>query len=249
MIKKMLLSFSIITLLFICVGVYVTLFNLLNDDKEATQQEINSTSEEQNKVQKTAEEKEKEPSNEVKQEEETLNEAEGEIQSPENDQNEYREDKGEPLINQETFNLEGVITWQYNDFIGTKPDVGAKIFLIPRDFNPTNFKQIDLEGYSMIGIAPKNSNLFYTEANGYGNYKLKNIPVGEYILVVSSKKTTRDPDGEVIIEDILKERLGKAYDQFFLFNVGDYKNYTWSFIEVQKNETIEFSHDFGYSYM
>lgn len=145
--------------------------------------------------------------------------------------------------------VKGVITWQYNSYIGTKPDVGAKIFLIPTNFNPKDYKKEDLELYAMVGSTPKNSNLFFGKADGYGNYEIANVTAGKYILIVSSRKTTRDPNEEVYIEKELKKLLGDAYQRFYDFNIGNFNNYTFKYIEVKKNNTVPFSHDFGYTYI
>lgn len=148
-----------------------------------------------------------------------------------------------------TGTVEGDITWQYNRYIGTKPDVGAKIFLIPIDFDPKKFKQHDLEIYSIIGSPPDNSYLYYGKTSGYGSYEISDVRTGKYLLVVSSHDTRRNPNEEVYIEDELKERLGKAYETFYQFNVGYFNNYHWKTIEVKKNGTVNYSHDFGYTYI
>ncbi|CAI8980232.1 hypothetical protein EMIT07CA2_60246 [Brevibacillus sp. IT-7CA2] len=75
--------------------------------------------------------------------------------------------------------LKGTITCQYNDFVGSKPDVNAKILLIRTDFDKNTITDVE-EGVFAIGLVPKNSGLFALKANGYGNYEIGNLPAGEY---------------------------------------------------------------------
>ena len=51
------------------------------------------------------------------------------------------------------------------------------------------------------------------------------------------------------IEKELKKLLGDAYQRFYDFNIGNFNNYTFKYIEVKKNNTVPFSHDFGYTYI
>ncbi len=152
-----------------------------------------------------------------------------------------------PIIIQKG-NIKGAITWQYNDFIGTKPDVGAKIFLIPRSFDKNKISDLDANLYAMVGIVPQNSGLFFTKANGYGNYEINGMPIGKYVVVIVSDKTKRNP--EEPIDDyttfVLKPLI-KNWDVFVQFNL-DLKKFEVKEIEIKTNETTEYSYDFGNTY-
>jgi hypothetical protein len=147
-------------------------------------------------------------------------------------------------------NIKGTITWQYNRFIGTKPDVGANIFLIPVNFISSKYSMSQLELFSMIGSIPEGSNLHYVKANGYGNYELTNVPIGKYIIVISSKNTTRDFQQPIdsYTEETLVPILGSGYDKFKEFNLYLQK-YNWSVIEIKKNSTLDVSKDFGFTFI
>ncbi|TQK73725.1 hypothetical protein FB479_102359 [Brevibacillus sp. AG162] len=69
------------------------------------------------------------------------------------------------------------------------------------------------------GAAPKGSGLYTAKANGYGNYEIGNIPVGEYYIIVVSGKTHRD--------------IRQPVDEDFT---------------IEENQTLDFSHDFGYTF-
>lgn len=145
-------------------------------------------------------------------------------------------------------NLKGTVTWQYNHYIGTKPDVNAKVFLIPTNFNYTKYFKPDLGVYSSIGVIPEQSNLYFAKVNGYGQYEITNIPVGTYIAVISSKNTTRNPNDELYIKSTLEDLLGtEAYKDFELFNL-KLNKYDWKTVEIKSNQTLDFSTDFGYTY-
>ena len=54
-------------------------------------------------------------------------------------------------------NVTGLITWQYNDYVGTKPDVGAKVMLIP-----LNHKPQEDDNYSMLLFNNAKDSTLYT---------------------------------------------------------------------------------------
>lgn len=147
-----------------------------------------------------------------------------------------------------TGSLKGSVTWQYNDFVGTKADVGSQVFLIPIGFKQKNFTKSQMDLYSTIGSIPAKSNLQYAKVNGFGAYEITDIPVGKYHIIISSKSTNRDMDSPLSLEGTLKPLLGSTnYDAFFLFNLS-YRKSQWSTIEIKKDKTIDYSHDFGNTY-
>ncbi|MFI8715769.1 hypothetical protein [Brevibacillus brevis] len=143
--------------------------------------------------------------------------------------------------------LKGTITWQYNDFVGTKPDVNAKILLIRTDFDKNTITDVE-EGVFAIGLAPKNSGLFAGKANGYGNYEIGNLPVGEYHITIVSAQTNRNimlPVDEYPITK-LKPYIQK-WDAFLSMSLLD-KKYHVATITIEEGQTLDFSHDFGNTY-
>lgn len=145
--------------------------------------------------------------------------------------------------------LRGTVTWQYNKYIGTKPDVGAKIFVIPNDFNHNSVNIGVLSSFA-IGVDTNGDNLFIGEANGYGEYQISDIPVGKYFVLISSRKTTRNPYEPIhpYLEQKLTYLLGSnSYKDFADFNL-KFPSHEYKIIEIEKDKTKDFSNDFGYTY-
>ncbi|WP_429845108.1 hypothetical protein [Brevibacillus sp. FIR094] len=153
----------------------------------------------------------------------------------------------QPALPTQKGSLKGTITWQYNDFVGTKPDVNARILLIRTDFDKNTITDVE-EGVFAIGLAPKNSGLFAVKANGYGNYEIGNLPVGEYHIMVVSEQTTRNIDLPVDEYPITKLKpYIQKWDAFLSLSLMD-KKYQVSTITIEEGQTLDFSHDFGNTY-
>ncbi|WP_244297227.1 hypothetical protein [Brevibacillus antibioticus] len=60
----------------------------------------------------------------------------------------------QPAIPTQKGSLKGTITWQYNDFVGTKPDVNARILLISKGYDKNTLTD-DEESIFAIGTVPK----------------------------------------------------------------------------------------------
>lgn len=69
--------------------------------------------------------------------------------------------------------LSGNVYWKYNDYVGNKPDAGSEVFLYDTTFT-TELRKVTTDVQ--------------------GNWKLENIPVGEYYLLIRSNNTTNSPD-------------------------------------------------------
>ncbi|MED1782942.1 hypothetical protein P4V43_14055 [Brevibacillus fortis] len=153
----------------------------------------------------------------------------------------------QPALPTQKGSLKGTITWQYNDFVGTKPDVNARILLIRTDFDKNTITDVE-EGVFAIGLAPKNSGLFAVKANGYGNYEIGNLPIGEYHVLVVSEQTTRNIDLPVDEYPITKLKpYIQKWDAFLSMSLMD-KKYQVSTITIEEGQTLDLSHDFGNTY-
>lgn len=145
--------------------------------------------------------------------------------------------------------VKGAITWQYNTFIGTKPDTGAKIFLIPTNFDKNSVTEAESMSFGSIGSVPKGKKLFFAKANGYGNYEINNIPTGKYIIIISSNKTTRDFNKAIDDYDTnLLKSLIRDYEHFEIMNL-KLNKYMIRTVEVNANQIKDFSYDFGFTYI
>lgn len=143
--------------------------------------------------------------------------------------------------------LKGTITWQYNDYVGTKPDVNAKILLIRTDFDKNTITD-EKAALFALGSAPKDSGLYTAKANGYGNYEIGNLPVGDYYILVVSGQTKRDlsePIDEYLTNTL--QPYARNWEEFTLLGLSA-NQYELSSITIEEDQTIDFSHDFGNTY-
>lgn len=110
--------------------------------------------------------------------------------------------------------LTGNVYWKYNDYVGNKPDSGAKIKLIPFD-------------------KTQKDSIFETTADLNGNYTIKDIPIGKYFLIVESENTKDNPRDHLknlqIYAKSLKELFGfdlQKYSKEIYDIDNDYMKYT-----------------------
>ncbi|TQR39104.1 hypothetical protein [Brevibacillus brevis] len=145
--------------------------------------------------------------------------------------------------------LKGTITWQYNDFVGTKPDVNARIYLIPTDFDKNTITDLEESTFLYETIAPKGSRLYAAKANGYGNYEIGNVPAGEYHILVVSKQTIRNLQEPV--DDLTAYTLNPYVRDWESFEAATFLLYkhVLSKVTIEENQTLDFSHDFGNTYI
>ena len=96
------------------------------------------------------------------------------------------------IHNQKPGRLQGLVSWQYNEFVGTKPDVGAKIFLFPTRPH-SKIKDEDVVSFALGIIPEENKNEYYfAKANGNGNYTISNVKPGNYLVLIISENTNRN---------------------------------------------------------
>lgn len=136
--------------------------------------------------------------------------------------------------------VEGTITWQYNDFVGTKGDTGAQVVLIRQ---PMTESLSGVEDYHLSSIGSGlafsfKDRIYVAEADGYGHYSLSDIPIGEYLAVIVSDNT-RMFDEDVYMRDC-KVRLAPHVKTLRFF----YKAHCRQ-ITVSAGKTLRLSHDFG----
>lgn len=142
-------------------------------------------------------------------------------------------------------NIKGVVTWQFNQYIGTKPDVGASVALIP---TRVNLKINDpFFALSNKQTADQNNNIHTTVVDGNGNYNIDDVPSGTYLLYIYSKNTNSD----LTVKDYDKDQLSKIFDyetMKILYNHLKLQKYTIKEVTIKQDKTITESHDFGYTY-
>lgn len=141
--------------------------------------------------------------------------------------------------------IKGVVTWQYNTYVGTKPDTGAKIALIP--VNEDNTKDNSLFSL-LIQQIPQGENGIYTgKADGYGSYEIDNVPAGQYYMLMVSSNTTSDMTIDAGSQQILSS-LFSAKDWTTMQLCLKLNKFLLQSVEVKQNATIIESNDFGNTY-
>ena len=142
--------------------------------------------------------------------------------------------------------VSGLITWQYNDFIGTRGDNGAKVMLIPDNDNVKNY-----DNYSAcLFISGRyESGVLVSICDGYGNFNFGNeVPAGNYkVLVVSNNARGSGR----FTDEQMKEYFGKYFSDKDLdmlkLAISSYK-VVYDTLEVKSNYEHTLSHDFGNTY-
>lgn len=144
-------------------------------------------------------------------------------------------------------NIKGNITYQYNEFIGSRGDVGAGVVLLNKNATPGSINYDPKIGMNGDFTASSSSDVYYLIADGYGHYEVNNIPTGEYVIVIQSMKAKTfshivDPG----FDSLTKPLFGTSYSTFRGGFTSLFKHLVDT-VTIQPNTTLDYSHDFGYS--
>jgi hypothetical protein len=146
---------------------------------------------------------------------------------------------------------ECVITWQYNDAIGTKGDVGAFLFLLPRPmsqrFTSDDVNTIWTATYN--GTFPLTTKVANVLADGYGHADIDHVPSGSYDMLVISH-------GAFSMASLSDDYIARfrpffandaAFSSFFTDPRSVIKGFKSALIPmtIHAGETSHCSHDFG----
>ncbi|MCV4230553.1 copper amine oxidase N-terminal domain-containing protein [Virgibacillus sp. LDC1] len=145
----------------------------------------------------------------------------------------------------ETGNIKGSITWQYNQYIGTKPDIGAKVALIPTTTN----NKINSPFFALTNKQTEedNNNIHTAVVDGNGYYNIDDVPAGKYFLYIYSNNTNSD----MTVDSYDYAQFSKIFDHEtmeILENHLKLQKYKLKEVTIKQNKTITESHDFGYTY-
>lgn len=141
--------------------------------------------------------------------------------------------------------LQGSITWQYNTYIGTRPDTGADVIA----FQKWEAQKISITDLVAILNGKEDGSdygIYYTQVDGFGRYSLP-LASGKYTILIRSRKTTRDYK-EPISENV--EKTMKTYiPDFKSTDLAMYfYNHLVKDVKITKGETYTISKDWGYTY-
>lgn len=160
----------------------------------------------------------------------------------------------------------GMVTWQYNDFVGTKGDVGATVALMPspmkKRLDNSTSRLFSLSLFLGEGIQPSMERLgiYFGKADGMGQVVIDNVHPGTYIPIIVSNKTERNteepisPDEwEVLAPFFINSDAEKSWyvsdaSQLPGHIAGISKWSTLYPIIVRPDKTAHFEHDFGHTY-
>lgn len=137
------------------------------------------------------------------------------------------------------------VTFEYNKYVGHKPDVGAIVLLIPKEYKT----KIELKvGLSTIAVDVKHdeklasAGLKIEKVNGFGKAIFNRIPVGEYTCIIQSNKNNNY--GMDKLAQLTANMLGE-YFTGDLQRVAEYRQYDIEQVTIEPNEETEISYDFG----
>ncbi|MDB5042233.1 MAG: hypothetical protein JWN27_2959 [Candidatus Eremiobacteraeota bacterium] len=150
----------------------------------------------------------------------------------------------------------GLLTWQYNDFVGTKPDVGASACLIPLRATKVvadDAKGVMLDAHLGIDTTINKYGWVCGKADGSGAVNLDAVPPGTYTALVISEKTTRN--FKAPLSDLELQILGFRFDpdavRIVTMEPSVLLLRQWSFVStivVRSGTVSHFSYDFGHTY-
>lgn len=138
------------------------------------------------------------------------------------------------------------VTWQYNEYVGSKPDTNAVVILVPKGFKGRVPSQGLHPVFATIGFDLTKKDLqqkgvYVGLVGGNGMASIAGVPPGDYKLIIISKNTKVDPELGESTEKVLA---------YYLDNSDTAKVYKvhLSEITVISGEEVEDSHDFGNTY-
>jgi hypothetical protein len=76
------------------------------------------------------------------------------------------------------------------------------------------------------------------------------IPAGKYAIVITSENTTRDLRQPIsnYVENTLSPLFRNSFDKFKTYHLNLNKHEVGT-IEIKKDRTLDFSYDFGYTFL
>ncbi len=84
------------------------------------------------------------------------------------------------------------ITWQYDDYVGTKADVGARILLAPASKKISDADAGIIYHVFSVAGSHKRYGLQQGDADGDGHIYIDSLPAGRYNALILSGTTLRD---------------------------------------------------------
>ncbi|MGE7921191.1 hypothetical protein ACQKM9_19955 [Viridibacillus sp. NPDC093762] len=145
--------------------------------------------------------------------------------------------------------VQGVVSYYYNNFIGYRPDVNARVSLISYDLNKANYTPYQLQMFGMYGQVPSgDKSLYFANVDGNGNYSIENVKPGKYIFVIRSNGRVEiriDESASGIYADEIKRIIGEPIADYFIANNLKHYKYYVNEVTVSKDRVVTISKNFG----
>lgn len=135
--------------------------------------------------------------------------------------------------------IEGTITWQYNKFVGTKGDVGAKVILVRSPVADSLQRLGDPEraGLTLGVVMSEQPGVIYGIAvDGFGHFAREGLASGDYKAYVISGQTTPSPDDNYTNSCAEDLKLFKTHTIYC------------TSVTITPGSKTELVHDFGNTY-
>jgi len=137
------------------------------------------------------------------------------------------------------------VTWEYNKYVGNRPDTDATVTLIPKGYS----RKVDVSldpMFARISFDTKkqilrDEGVYAGIVGGDGKTLIADVPAGSYTMIIISKNTNDHPDVAKLTERQL-ERYFKVGSSARVHKVHI------TDITVPSGEETEYSHDFGNTY-
>lgn len=141
--------------------------------------------------------------------------------------------------------VRATVTWEYNKYVGNKPDTDATVTLVPKDYSGRISANLDPMfariTFDRTKSELRNQGIYAGIVGGDGKALIADVPPGDYTIIIISKNTNEHPE----ISEFAEQRLAKYFKdggsaKLHKIHISD--------ISVRSGEEVEYSHDFGNTY-
>lgn len=167
--------------------------------------------------------------------------------------------------------VSGTVTYHYNQYRGYVADPKSLVYFIPKDNELNNLSKTvinQFSGYSLSLLSSytvnglKKIGIYATKADGYGNFSISHIPVGDYIVYIISNETSTGgwfdayDDAAYDATDEYYAEVAWLLDAYMdsdlaleFGKAASYHAYAYEFVTVYEGENSTVTHEFPYTYI
>ena len=137
------------------------------------------------------------------------------------------------------------VTWEYNKYVGNRPDTGAVAILVPKGIQEKadffGLDPISLDRTFDMGKKTAQQKGVYAAKVGGNGALISNVPEGDYTLIILSKNTNDSPAARNADE-------AKLADYFTGTGGAGLHKMHFTDLTIVAGEEAEYDHDFGNTY-